>query len=352
VTKRFERNGYDWDIRGTLYRPERETMPGVGFALTHGGAGSELELVETPDGRPGLAPILAAQGFRVLVFSFPGHLPAEGRWRVSVEERQPCYLLDRPLGDAEVSDRNLRCTFDTIVSGAAHLIDEHMAGMRLLSFGHSTGGPMSIALQRFLTKADVIGIVGWGSGGPDGWYREWVDWFPGKKTSDKPLDSVARRSVASFRNAGYEDPLDICPWGNAERYFEWANLYKAQFKTSLCDNQHEARIEQLLKYAQRTDLPPEEYVAYLRDPDPDWLARISVLLCVGESDRNHWMNGKTEDDKLEIFMARKFAARTRNTKLAVVPRYGHFGFVGAHNEAIAYTWLQALKDGFFSGARA
>lgn len=347
VQARYAHNGYEWDVRGTLFLPETESLPGIGFVMTHGGAGSEMELVETPDGRPGLAAVLAARGFRVLAWSFPGHLPASGHWDEPVSTRQPCYLLDRSLEPDEVAARMECCTFDTIVAGAAALTDAHMVGYRLLSFGHSTGGPMAVALQRFLRRAEVIGVVGWGSGGPDGWYREWMLWVGNKAVAPKPPGSVARRTVESFRQAGYEDPVDLCPWGGAEAYFQWADRYKAQFKTALCDNQHNGCVEVLRQTAVRMGRAPEAYLAYLRDPDPDWLAGISVLLCVGEADRNHWGPGQTDRTRLESFMAHKFAMRTRGARLVVLPRYGHFGFVGAFHHAIAHTWLEGLSGGFF-----
>src|SRR5262245_64483259 len=62
---RYSRNGYDWDMHGTLYTPEKETDPRRAFVFFHGGAGSEKIMDLTPDGRPGLARVLAAQGFKV-----------------------------------------------------------------------------------------------------------------------------------------------------------------------------------------------------------------------------------------------------------------------------------------------
>lgn len=348
VTIRFARNGYGWDVHGTLYLPKRESMPGTAFFLTHGGAGSEKELHETPDGRPGLAAVLASQGFRCLAVTYPGHYPPGGVWTESVARRQPWYLLDRKLPLAEIRDRNRRCTFDTVVDGMARLTDRHLAGYRVLSFGHSTGGPMSMLLYRFLRKAEVAGIVGWASGGPDGWYGEWVKWVGAKTETVLPINSFARRSAASFRAAGYEDVAELAPWGGAEEYMVWGNRHKSQMKTSLCDNQHNACVEILKQYARRTGLPEAEYLGHLRDPDPDWLARTSVLLLLGERDRNHWFYGKTEKDKLEIFMGEKFALRTPRTRVVLLPKYGHFGYVALHNEKIAYMWLWALRDGFFA----
>jgi pimeloyl-ACP methyl ester carboxylesterase len=348
VHTRYARNGFEWDIRGSLLVPAVETMPGIGFVLLHGGAGSEMECVETPDGRPGLAALLAARGFRALAISFPGHLPLDGEWTEPVETRQPCYLLDRKLSDEETARRNLACTYNTIVQGAAQLAEEHMAGYRIVSFGHSTGGPMSISLQRFAKRFEIVGIAGWGSGGPDGWSRERSAMM--KKDPDagsKTIGSVARRTVESFLRSGYEDDVDLTPWGPAERYFDWAFKYKAQFKTCLCDNQHGGSVERLSEYPPLTGIDRLEYVDHLFDPDPDFMAATPVLLLAGMRDKGHWINGETEDDKLEPFMARKFAQRTPRTRLVVVPRFGHFGFVGAHNEAIVHCWVAALRNGFF-----
>ena len=51
---RYQRNGYDWDMHGTLYTPEKETDSRRAFVFFHGGAGSEKIMDLTPDGRPGI----------------------------------------------------------------------------------------------------------------------------------------------------------------------------------------------------------------------------------------------------------------------------------------------------------
>jgi hypothetical protein len=350
VTTRFARNGYDWDIHGTLYEPEVEARPGIGFVLFHGGAGSEKELLETPDGRPGLGAVLAAQGFRCLAVTYPGHYPPGGAWVQSVSERQPWYLLDRELPLAEILDRNIRCTFNTILQGAGLLTDAHMAGYKLISFGHSTGGPMSIDLHRFITKASIIGIVGWASGGPDGWALEWTEWTGARPAGVYPLDLFARRDAPSFRAQGYEDERDLAPWGGAEEYMVWGDRFKSQMKTGLCDNQHCADPSYLQQYCDLTGLPLDEFTDHLRDPDPNWLAKTGVLLLVGERDRNHWYWGEKIEHKQEMFMGRKFQLRTPWTRVVLLPRYSHFGYVALHNEKIAYAWLHALNAGYFSFA--
>jgi hypothetical protein len=44
VSLRFNRNGFDWDIHGTLVTPVGECRK-ENFVLTHGGAGSEKEVL-------------------------------------------------------------------------------------------------------------------------------------------------------------------------------------------------------------------------------------------------------------------------------------------------------------------
>src|SRR5437773_9594131 len=59
---RYHRNGYDWDMHGTLYTPEKETDPRRALVSFNGGPGSETIINMPPDGRPGLARARAAQG--------------------------------------------------------------------------------------------------------------------------------------------------------------------------------------------------------------------------------------------------------------------------------------------------
>ncbi|MEE8516734.1 MAG: hypothetical protein V3T02_08870, partial [Alphaproteobacteria bacterium] len=187
VTTRFNRNGYDWDIQGILYEPETEADRGIAIVMFHGGAGSSYGKDTTPDGRPGLPRVLASQGFKVLNLTYPGHYPPGGLWKESVAERQPWYLLDHKLSDEEIQDRNLKCTFNVIMQGSAQLVDLHLAGRKILAHGHSTGGPMAAHLCRFTAKTSVIGILGWGSGGPDGWRKEWRDKTGSEKEGRKGL---------------------------------------------------------------------------------------------------------------------------------------------------------------------
>lgn len=348
VVTRFEANGMVWDIHGTLYKPAVDRMPSVAFFLTHGGAGSEREFHETPDGRPGLAMVLARQGFRSLAVSYVGHYPKGGQWTVSAEERWPDYLLDAELDLSEILERNLRCTFDVHVEGMALLADQHLAGRNLIAFGHSTAGPMTMTMPDYLKSAKVTGILGWGTVEPNLWTTEWTRWFEKQPPRVFPVDSFARRNVENFRAARYEDHPDLCPWGSAEEYFVWGDKFKSQFKTSLCDNQNLGNIDIMYEYAERTGLSPDAYLKGLRDPDAEWLSRTSVLMLAGENDSILNAAGRFDvvPDR-QTFISHKFSIRAARTKSIIVPRYGHFGFVGIHNEKIAYLWLDALAKGYF-----
>jgi pimeloyl-ACP methyl ester carboxylesterase len=346
VAIRYNRNGYDWDIHGTLYTPEKEVSSQRAFVLFHGGAGSEKIMDRTPDGRPGLARALCGQGFKALALTYPGHYPPGGVWTQPIPDRMPNYLLDRQLPATEILDRNLKCTFNTILQGAGLLTDEHLAGREILAFGHSTGGPMAAHLTRFSKETKVIGLVGFGSGGPDRWRKEWRDQTGAEKYAEKPVNHISRRSPDSFRESGYVDPPELTPWGGADDYIRLVSPLRSQMKTSLCDNQHNAAVGILEEYSKRTGLPREEYFDHLQDPDPTWLKTIRVLLLVGENDKGHWVKGDRLEDKREMFMGAKYAATTR-AHVVLVPRYGHVGYAELHNEKIAYLWLWALRSGYF-----
>jgi len=347
VTARYRRNGYDWDIHGTLYTPEKETNDKRAFVLFHGGAGSEKIMDLTPDGRPGLARVLAAQGFKALALTYPGHYPPGGVWKVPIAERQPVYLMDRDLPQDEILDRNLKCTFNVILQGAGLLADQHLAGREILPFGHSTGGPMAAHLTRFSKETKIIGLVGFGSGGPDGWRLQWRNQTGAEKYAEKPVDHISRRSPDSFRESGYIDPPDLTPWGGGEDYIRLVSPLRSQMKTSLCDNQHNAAVGILEEYPKRTGLPREEYFDHLQEPDPAWLKTIRVLLIAGENDKGHWVKGEKLEDKREMFMGAKYAATTRGSHVVLIPRYGHVGYAELYNEKIAYLWLWAYKSGYF-----
>lgn len=347
VFTRYHRNGYDWDMHGILYTPAKEVDPNIAFVIFHGGAGSAMGKDKTPDGRPGISRILATQGFEVLALSFTGHYPPGGIWTVPVDERMPVYLLDRELPEEEILDRNRKCTFNTIVQGGAQLADEHLAGRKILAFGHSTGGPMAAFLYKFTKKTEVVGLVGFGTGGPVGWRKEWQDAYK-HSAKEKPIDFISRRSPETFRESGYDDsPEGICPWGGAESFMKWGDSIRSHIKLALCDNQHRAAIRKLDEYPALTGLPREEYFDHLDGPNPEWLKSIGVILLVGGNDRGHWRIGERDEDKREVFIAKKYRQYTPRSHVVFIPHYSHYGIMELYNDKIAYLWLWAYKSGHF-----
>lgn len=350
VSTRYQRNGYDWDIHGRLYTPTQEVDPGVAFIMIHGAWGHEMGLDSTPDGRPGLATTVASQGIAVLSITYPGHYPPGGIWTVPSSDRQPVYLLDRVLSRDETLDRNLKCSFNVILQGAGQLIDETLAGRRVMAFGHSTGGPMAAHLHRFVTKVTIAGLPGFGSGGPNGWLRDWRDLAGADVERQMPLDGMSRLTDAAFKASGYEDPLDLCPWGglDAPLYRDWVERSKSKMKTALCFNQHVPALGMLEEHARAAGLPREEVFDHLGDPSHDWVRDKGVLLVVGENDKLHWTSyGDRVEDKCEYYIARRYQDLGARAKVVLIPRYGHIAYIEIHNEKIAYLWLWALREGFF-----
>lgn len=348
VTARYHRNGYDWMMHAKVYTPIKELDPKLGFFCIHGGAGSANNMDHTPDGRPGIARVIASQGIKVVSCSFTGHYPPNNEWKQPVAERQPVYLYDQEIPLAETLDRNLKCNFNVNVQGAAQLVDEHLAGRRVLAFGHSTGGPMAALLHKWVKKCTIIGLPGFGTGGPDGWKHEWSDAI-GANIRGYPIDQVSRRSVKTYKEAGYEDPEDLCPWGGPGPYMEWADRNKSQMKTALCDNQHNGAYAEIEEVVKRTGLPRSEYFDHFEDPDPAWLKKIGVLLIAGENDKGHWVKGGDDvEKKRDVFIARKYEkAGVKGVHVVLVPRYGHVGYAELYNEKFVYLWLWAYRAGFF-----
>ena len=349
VAERFERNGFAWDIHGTLLEPDREHFPGLALVMFHGGAGSEWEALETPDGRPGIARVAASLGIKVLALTYVGHYPAGSTWQLSVAERTPVYLLDTAVPMEEIRRRNLACTLNVTLAGAATLVERHLKDHRLLTFGHSTGGPMAVMLHSFLPPRRVAGVVGWGSGGPTGWRLAWrrETGAEPEKHEDAPLDGWVTRSAGTFERQDFVDDPELTPWGGNEAYTGWADRHKSQMKTALCAHQHQPNPELLERYPALTGLPADEYLNVLQDPDPDWLRGRGILLLVGEKDRGHWQDGGPWTNR-ELYSARRYLEAGARPKVIVVPRYRHFGFVALHNERIVHAWLWALRMGFFT----
>ena len=345
VFARYERNGYDWDIHGQVYTPEKEVDPRFAFVIGFGTNGSASETFQTPDGRPGIAQRLAMQGFKVLAYTFPGHYnPPDGLWPQPIPERRPAFVLDRTLSDAEIADRCLKATMDMNVQGLGLLVDTHLAGRRLIG----CNGPNMIRLPKFSQKTTVVGIASMGFGGPDSWRKEWRELY-GHETEESqsfPIHQIERKSPQYFRGMGYESAEDICPWGGADEYIASVSRWRSQMKWSITVNQHAAATSLFPEYVKLTGLPREEYFGYLDEPDPKWLASLGVLLLVGENDKHHW-DKEHEEHSRELFMGRKYAKHTDRSHVILVPRHGHIGGQELHNENFPHVWLWALKNVYF-----
>jgi hypothetical protein len=283
-----------------------------------------------------------------LSVSYPGHYPNGGAWEQPGAPRQPVYLYDQEIPNEETIDRNYKATVFVTLQGAGKLIDETLAGRKILAFGQATSGGMVAHLQSFTKQSRIIGLPGFGSGGPDGWKRQWAN-LVGAYTEGNAIDTVLRRGVEFFVSAGYQDAEDLCPWGGPEEYMTWADKYSSQLKPALTDNQYNGIYDLLEDVAVKTGLPREEYFGHFDDPDPGWLKSVNVLLLTAERDPGHWVKGGDDiERKREIFMARKYqAAGCKRVHVVLLPRYGHTAFAEMHNEKIVYLWLWAYKDGYF-----
>ena len=342
---RFTRNGYEWDIHGTLYIPEKEAVPGVAFVVCHGNLGSESFMDLTPDGRPGFSRLLAAQGFLNMAITYPGHhSPPDRIWRDDIATRQPIYLFDQKISLEETLDRNLKCTWNTICQGVGALVDAYMPDRKVFL----TSGPMGIFLKNFSKKTKTAGITTYGHGGPDGWRLQWRQDTGADAEHVYPIGDIYRRSPQGMRSSGYENEKTLTPWGGAEEFIAWSQNVRSNIKTCVNNNQHGGNIEILKETAKRTGLPEGEYIDYFNEePDREWMKDVGVLLTVGEKDKRHWIQGDRLEDKREYYMGLKYAQYTDKTHVVLVPRLGHAGYAELENQNVPYLWLWAIKSGFF-----
>lgn len=73
-----------------------------------------------------------------------------------------------------------------------------------------------------------------------------------------------------------------------------------------------------------------------------------MLLVVGENDKHHAKLGAERlEDRMEGFVTKLYAEKTKGARLVWVPKYTHMGHWALHNEKIVYLWLWAIKSGYF-----
>jgi hypothetical protein len=128
---------------------------------------------------------------------------------------------------------------------------------------------------------------------------------------------------------------------------KWGDKYRSQLKTALCSFQHTSNLRMLEECARITGLPLREFTDHLDEPDPSWLRSIGVLLLVGENDKGHWAGVNSLEAKREMHVGRMYEQAGARTHVVLVPHYGHYGFMGLHNEHIAYCWLWACQADYF-----
>lgn len=331
VTSRYYRNGYDWDIHGTLYTPERESIPGISILMVHGSGVNESTFDKTPNGRAGWARVIASHGFKVLSVSYPGQWLPESMRKKPSEDRTPSFLFDREIGADELRERMLRYTFSLVAQGITTLAEQNLVGSNMIAFGHSLGGRLIIELFKFLKKGKIVGILGYGSHGPAVWGNQLQDRLREKRGEKLEERKPTFEELTSFRRLlpGFREP----------------RIYMPVIRS----------VSELEECAKITGLPREEYLdsTLTKEPDPVWLRNIKVLFMVGENDSGlrtaiaHWPKDQPLEDRPAYYFAKKFAASTLGAHLVVIPNHTHFGHLEDGGEKIVYLWFWAIKCGYF-----
>ena len=348
VATRYQHYGLLWDITGLRLEsrsPVTGSRPWV--VLVHGGSANFYEFFVTPMNDPGLGQFLA-QDLNVLLVTIPGNY-RPGGWEEPPEDRSPRYLLDRDLPAEEVALRNAVYTNALVFAGLKNLILEHLVG-DLLVVGHSTGGELP-----FLAAADgVLGprcrgrFLGWGSGGPSRWRREWEEATGrrARKLRDlaayPPVKCLRTRRADGYVRSGYVGPLNPClgsdPSETAADWLARESRRRPNFKQVLQDVEHsgvtefkercEREIRQTLQGASLR-IDPDEVTRDLFGADPSPVVPWERMgWVVGRADRGHW-NETREDLAREWFVRDRFARSVPGVTAKVVlvdaplTHYGH-----------------------------
>ncbi|HSH70901.1 MAG TPA: hypothetical protein VK997_13340, partial [Deferrisomatales bacterium] len=269
----------------------------------------------------------------------------------------------------EVELRNAVYTNALVFAGLKRLVREHLDG-DVLVVGHSTGGELA-----FLAAGDGdLGprcggrFLGWGSGGPSHWRREW-ELATGHR--DRKLRELAAyptisrlrtRGSAEYARSGYVGELNPCDGDTAAtRAADWLareGRRRPNFKQVLQDVEHGAvvelreRFEGELRSAVASASLAVDGEAVARDlmapaPGPvvPWVRMVWV---VGRADRGHWNEG-AEDAARERFVRDRFAASCPGVSAkvllidAALTHYGHVEAPAALASILhrAVAWLAA-----------
>jgi pimeloyl-ACP methyl ester carboxylesterase len=326
------------------------------IVLVHGGSANLYEFFVTPRNDPGLGQFLA-QKLNVLLVTIPGNYRAGG-WMEPPEFRSPQYLLDKDLAPGEVSLRNAIFTNALILTGLKRLISAHLDG-DLLIVGHSTGGELS-----FLAAGDKeLGprcrgrFLGWGSGGPSRWRREWEVATERRARKLREMATfpfvshLRKRGAEEYVGSGYVGKLNPCegatPLATASDWLIREGRRRPNFKQVLQDVEHSEAVELRERFEgeirEVASIAPLsiDVEAVLRDlmvpvPEPvgPWQRMAWV---VGRADRGHWNEGAGHVAR-EMFVRDRFAASCPGVAAQVVvvdAPLTHYGHIEAPRELAA-----------------
>lgn len=159
------------------YIPDKKI--GAVLVMISGGGHTAKTWEETPDGRPGWAPLFAEHGREVVVVNWASGLE-------TLTQRENMSLI-KDVIEKEVPDKNRRIVF----------------------MAWSMGGPQAFVLATDIMKERVAGIVGYGTTGP-------LNFYEPENASWNPVDTEPRILSEEKINRITDSPL--FPKDYMERY--------------------------------------------------------------------------------------------------------------------------------------
>lgn len=350
IPLRYPYYGLDWDITGLKLEslhPGANRLPWM--VIIHGGSANFYEFFVTPLNEAGLGQYLA-QRMNVMLCSIPGNFKYGG-WVEPSSNRRAQYLLDREIPEEEAKVRNSVYTMKMVFEGLKQLVTKETRGDILL-VGHSTGGDLA-----FLAMADPDmafrlkkRFLGWGSGGPSMFRREWEQsskkWGEKLKTlTDYPkIWKLRTRNASEYVDSGYIGPFNPCGGPGKESiqtakyWFFLEERRRPNFKQVLQDLEHSGAIElrekietEMKEGLSFTHLPIEAKKIsedlFSTDQSPV-VGYDKMVWTVGKWDKGHWH--KTDITKArELKMANQFRQRNPKAEIRVLTfdlpmtHYGH-----------------------------
>ncbi|MFC1732518.1 hypothetical protein ACFL6I_19615 [candidate division KSB1 bacterium] len=346
---RYPYYGLEWDITGLYLEPadRMENLPTL--VLIHGGSSSWYTFFLDPLNGPAMGQYLA-QKIPVLMVTIPGNYKPGG-WKKPLAERIPAYLLDAEFSEEELRIRNALFTFSLISEGVFRLIDEATEGQVLIA-GHSTGGDIQFLLKERIKSRLHDLSIGWGTGGPAIFRREWVERAAAEHNRglppelERPITEIRTRGPEEYTQ-GYIGPLnplleektnDIFEWyfriisdpdfsyDAAQQYFQKESSRKPFFKQIIQDIEHTGRMEALpemertiRKAAAESGLPidtekvMEDLFSTVR---VDVEGYRKMVWTTAVLDEGHW--DPDPQKARELFVANQFRKRNPNAEIRVI----------------------------------